>query len=200
MTAIEEQNVFLVDIKSGARRDLTETLEHFGLSVTCFGCGSDCLEHLSSQRCDLIVAELKMSGMDGLELLKRVRTLAPWIPFLIITGNGDIPAAVKAIKSGADDFIEKPLEKISFEQTVKSLLSVNGNHLQTGKPLTLSEKKVLRLILGGNNNREIARLLSRSVRTVEVHRSHIMKKLGADNLVDLLKRAMAMGLTEPVDG
>ena len=195
MAAIEEQYVVLVDDELYVRRALAEILEQIGLSVTCFDCGPECLEHLSSQRCDLLIADLKMPGMDGLELSKRAKALAPWVPFLMITGYGDIRTAVEAIKAGADDFIEKPLEKVSFVRTVQSLLPANGNHRQIGKPLTLSEKRVLKLVLDGKINREIAGLLSRSVRTIEVHRANIMHKLGAESLVDLVKRTAAMGLT-----
>ena len=196
MSAIERKHVFLVDDEPQVCRAIAETLEQIGLSVSCFDCGPDCLEHLSSQRCDLLIADWKMPGMDGIELLKSARVAAPWVPFLIITGYGDVPTAVQAVKAGADDFIEKPLEKKSFAQTVRALMAANGNHRQIGKPLTLSEKRVLRLILDGKSNREIARLVSRSVRTIEVHRAHIMHKLGAGNLVDLLKLTAEMGLTE----
>jgi FixJ family two-component response regulator len=194
MVDIEEQFVFLVDDEPEVRRAIGETLERTGLNVKCFDCGADCLEDLTCQRCDLLIADLKMPGMDGIELLRHAKVVAPWVPVLIVTGYGDIPTAVEAIKTGADDFIEKPLDKMYLVQRAKSLLARNGNHNHLGKSLTESEKKVLKLVLDGKSNREIAGLLSRSVRTVEVHRAHIMHKLGVDNLVDLVKRTAAMGL------
>ena len=113
---------------------------------------------------------------------------------MIITGYGDVPTAVEAIKAGAADFIEKPLDKKSFVRKVKSLLPENGNHKHLGKSLTKSEERVLKLVLNGKNNQEIASLLSRSRRTIEVHRANMMHKLGVENLVDLVKQAAAMGL------
>jgi FixJ family two-component response regulator len=196
MADIEEQFVFLVDDEPEVRRAVGKTLEQIGLNVKCFDCGPDCLEDLTSQRCDLLIADLKMPGMDGMELLRQAKVVAPWVPVLIVTGYGDVPTAVAAIKAGAVDFVEKPLDKSSFVRKVKAALPANGNRKYLGRPLTQSEETVLRLVLDSKSNREIAGLLSRSVRTVEVHRAHIMGKLGADNLVDLLKRAAAMGLVQ----
>jgi FixJ family two-component response regulator len=125
------------------------------------------------------------------------KRIAPWVPVLVITGYGDIPMAVKAVKAGAIDFIEKPLEKETFLLKVKSILKEHASsHLQKGKPLTKNETGILKLIIEGKNNREIAQLLHRSIRTVEVHRSRVMQKLGADNLVDLIKTAVTMGLID----
>ena len=101
-----------------------------------------------------------------------------------------------AIKAGAADFMKKPLDKESFVTKVKSLLPENGNHKHLGKPLTQSEDRVLRLVLNGKSNQEIASLLSRSRRTIEVHRANMMHKLGVDSLADLVKRAAVMGLME----
>ncbi len=113
---------------------------------------------------------------------------------MIITGFGDIPTAVETIRAGAADFIEKPLDKESFVRRVKTLLPKNGDHKHLGEFLTRSEHRVLRLVLDGKSNKEIANLLSRSKRTVEVHRARVMRKLGAHSLVDLVKRTATMGL------
>lgn len=91
------------------------------------------------------------------------------------------------IKAGSVDFIEKPLDKRSSVRKVKSLLPENGNHKHLGKPLTQSEQRVLKLVLDGKRNREIAGLLSRSHKTIEVHRAHIMQKIGDNSLVDLVR-------------
>jgi FixJ family two-component response regulator len=105
--------------------------------------------------------------------------------------------AVKAVKAGAIDFIEKPLEKETFLLKVKSILKEYASaHRPRGKPLTKNETGILKLIIEGKSNREIAQLLHRSIRTVEVHRSRVMQKLGADNLVDLIKTAVTLGLVD----
>jgi len=190
------RHIFFVDDELKVRQVVGETLEQLGLQVSCFACAAECLERLPGQRCDLLITDLRLPEMDGVELLKRARLAAPWIPVLILTGYGDIPTAVEAIKAGAVDFIEKPLDKQSLVRKVMSLLPENGNHQHTGKPLTRSEQKVLQLVLDGKSNREIASLLRRSQRTIEVHRAHMMRKLGASSLIDLIKRAAAMGLTD----
>ncbi len=138
-----------------------------------------------------------MPEMDGIELLAKAKRLAPWMPILVITGYGDIPTAVTAIKAGAVDFIEKPLDRKSFLWKVKSILQQNTfDDSYKGKPLTESEMIVLKLVITGKSNKEIAYLLHRSVRTIEVHRSHLMRKLDVDSVVNLVKRAAMMGLVE----
>jgi FixJ family two-component response regulator len=113
-----------------------------------------------------------------------------------VSGYGHIPIAVEAIKAGVADFIEKPLDKRSFVGKVKTILSQNGNHKQLCKPLTQSEQKVLQLVLDGKSNKEIADLLSRSHRTIDVHRAHIMQKIRANSLVDPIKQTAEMGLVK----
>jgi FixJ family two-component response regulator len=150
---------------------------------------------LRSKKCDLLITDLKMPEKDGIELLIEVKHLAPWVPVMVITGYGDIPTAVKAIKGGAVDFIEKPLVKKTFVRKVKSILQHGVPHdARMGKPLTRTEASILKLVIEGKSNREIANKLNRSVRTVEVHRSHLMRKLGVDNVIDLIKLGGAMGL------
>jgi two-component system response regulator FixJ len=119
---------------------------------------------------------------------------------LVVTGFGDVPMAVKALKLGAADFIEKPLDREAFLRTVQSLLSQNNPSAPSqDHGLTKTEMRILHLILEGKNNREIASALHRSPRTVEVHRSHVMRKMGASNIVELLRRAATMGLFD-MDG
>jgi len=192
-----KQHIFFVDDEPKVREVVSETIEQLGVKVSCFACAADCLEQLGFQRCDLLITDVKMPEMGGMELLAKARRLAPWLPILVMTGYGDIPMAVTAIKAGAVDFIEKPLDKKSFLWKVKSILQQNTfDDSYIGKPLTESEIKVLKLIINGKSNKEIAYLLHRSVRTIEVHRSHLMRKLDVDNVVDLVKRAAMMGLVE----
>jgi len=192
-----KQHIFLVDDEPKVREVVSETLKELGSKVSCFASAADCLEQLGSQRCDLLITDVKMPEMDGMELLAKAKRLAPWLPILVITGYGDIPMAVAAIKAGAVDFIEKPLEKKSFLWKVKSILQQNTfDDSYRGKPLTESEMKVLKLIIDGKSNKEIALIMHRSIRTIEVHRGHLMRKLDVDNVVDLVKRAAMMGLVE----
>jgi two-component system response regulator TtrR len=138
-----------------------------------------------------------MPGMDGLTLLNRVRRVAPWVSVMVITGFGDIPMSVRALKSGAVDFIEKPLDRKTFLHKVKTILK-QDDYIDTpaSQILTKVEKKVLKLVLEGNGNKRIAYLLDRTMRTVERHRSNVMKKFGVDNIVDLVKKAARINLDD----
>jgi two-component system response regulator FixJ len=194
------KHIFFVDDEPKVREVICDTLEQLDVKVSCFASGTECLAQMQSIRCDLLITDLRMPGMDGLELMKNAKNIIPWLPVLVITGYGDIPLAVKTVKSGAADFIEKPLEKDSFLNKVKSILekySFAGKYLL--RPLTKSESQIFRHVIEGKSNREIAELLHRSVRTIEVHRSRIMKKFGVDNMVELVKRATIMGLLEISD-
>jgi two-component system response regulator FixJ len=197
MEDIAEQHIFFVDDEPTVRDVVRDTLEEPGIRVSCFAHPAECLEQLHCQRCDLLITDLKMPEMDGVELLRDARGLTPWLPVLVITGYGDIRTAVKAMKAGAVDFIEKPLVKDDFVQKVKSILQKSASaDTYLGKPLTRTEKRVLELVVDGKSNKEIANLLHRSKRTIEVHRAHLMEKLGVDNLVDLVKRVAAMRLID----
>jgi FixJ family two-component response regulator len=196
------RHVYFVDDEQIVRQVIAETLEQCSFHVSCFAGAADCLEQLGSQECDLLITDLRMPEMDGIELLRRAKLLIPWVPVLIVTGCGDIPTVVECMKAGAVDVIEKPLDKKDFLQRVKSILQENGEHRDThlGKDLTRSEMRVLKLVLDGKTNKEIACLLSRSKRTIEGHRAAGMRKLGVDNLVDLVIRARTMGLADPPTG
>ncbi len=188
-------HVFFVDDEPQVRMVVRKTLERAGVDVTCFASAEDCLAHLDSARCDLLITDVKMAGTDGIELLKLVKERAPWLPVLVVTGFGDVPMAVKAMKLGAADFIEKPLDREGFLRVIERLLSQNHPVLpDPSQALTKTEMRILHLILDGKNNREISSALHRSARTIEVHRSHIMRKLGATNIVELLRQAATAGL------
>jgi len=192
-----EKYVFFVDDEPEVLKMVGRTLERAGYKVSCFSKAADCLEHLRYQTCDLLITDVKMPEMNGIELLAEAKRFNPLLLVLVITGYGDIQMAVRALKLGASDFIEKPLDREGLLSTVESILkrTIPANPL-LNKTLTKTEMRVLRLILDGKSNKEIAHLRHRSVRTIEAHRSHIMRKLGANNLVDLLKRTAEMGFFE----
>ena len=197
MANIVKKHIFFLDDEPTVREVVKETLEDSDFKVSCFGSPIECLTQLRSQKCHLLITDLKMPEKDGIELLADIKHLAPWVPVLIITGYGDITTAVKAMKAGAVDFIEKPLDKKNFVRKIRSVLQKNvAAHPDLGASLTRNETKILQLIINGNSNKEIAIMLHRSARTIEVHRAHLMHKLGVDNLVDLVKRVASMGLVD----
>jgi two-component system response regulator FixJ len=197
VTSNIKQRIFFVDDEPEVLKMVGRTLEQAGYNVSCFSRAADCIKRLRLQTCDLLITDVKMPEIDGIELLTEAKRIIPLLPVLVITGYGDIPMAVRAMKLGASDFIEKPLDREGFLSTVELILRrVVPVDSLLNKTLTGIEIKILRLILDGKSNKEIAHLRHRSIRTIESQRSQIMHKLGVDNLVDLLKRAAAMGFFE----
>jgi len=192
------QHIFFVDDELPVRKAVTHTLENAGFRVSSFSCAPDCLQQLRCQTCDLLITDVRMPGMNGTELLTEIRQTAPWVPVVILTGYGDVPMTRAAFKQGAVDFIEKPFTRQTLLSAVESALGrVSLPASLRGKPLTRTEMQVLRLILEGKTSREIARARQRALRTIEDQRTNIMRKLGVDNLVDLVKRAVLLGIVDP---
>jgi two-component system response regulator TtrR len=190
------RHIFFVDDEPAVCRSASLTLRRSGYEVSCFPDAEHCLQRLQMRDCDLLVTDVRMPGIDGIELVRRAKSIVPWMPILVVTGYADIQMAVRAVKAGASEFIEKPLQKQSFLSAVQMLLKQQdlGNLLK-GKSLTKKEMVVLRLILRGNSNRKMAQILHRSIRTIEDHRRNVMRKLDVDSVVELVKRAVVLGLT-----
>src|SRR4030042_204986 len=189
------RHIFFVDDEPAVCRSASLTLRRSGYKVSCFPDAVHCLQRLQMRDCDLLITDVRMPGTDGIELVRRAKCIVPWMPILVITGYGDIPMAVRAVKEGAAEFIEKPLQKQSFLSAVQMVLKQQdlGNLLK-GKSLTKKETVILRLILQGSTNREMAQILHRSIRTIEDHRRNVMRKLDVDSVVELVKRAVVLGL------
>lgn len=195
------RHVFFVDDDQKIRRVVSESLKQLGVDVQCFARGEHCLQQLSQTECDLLITDVVLPGMDGLELLTRARRVAPWLPVLLVSGYADVHQAIKAGRQGAVDFFEKPIDLKSFLAAVKRALQKNGQHdVHRGNGLTPAEQMILRFVLDGKSNRQIARRLHRSRRTIEVHRQHIMHKLDAHNLIDLVRACIRLGLIGPPSG
>ncbi|MBW8017381.1 MAG: response regulator transcription factor [Planctomycetes bacterium] len=197
MTNMSKAHILVVDDDSCIRSSIKTILEHTGYRCTCFSSAEECLANLNSHDISLIVTDVQMSGKTGVELVTEVKRIAPWLEILVMTSYANIPMSVRAIKAGAYDFIEKPVNVDNFLKTIKTIVEQDKlKDFLNGKDLTKTEKIILRLILKGFCNKQIAGTLHRSIRTVEDHRNHIMRKLDAENVVDLVKKATAMGLQE----
>lgn len=189
MVKDDRQTIFIVDDDLKICREICELLCNEGFKTSYFINPARCLNHLNLMRCDLLIADYKMPEMNGIELMKEAKSLLPWLPVIIISGYGDIPLAVNAIKEGAVNFLEKPLDKHDFLSKIKSILQEEQNINDiVNNSLTKMEMKVLVLILEGNNNKECANLLNRSKRTIETHRANLMKKFRVNNVVDLIRK------------
>jgi two-component system response regulator FixJ len=195
MKGIEAARVVFVDDEPKVCASVRKTLQRAGADVHCFSNAQDCLKHVATARCDLLITDVRMPDRDGMDLLVEVKERLPWIPVLIVTGYADVPLAVQAVRAGAADFVDKPLDRDMFLQTVERLIEQNARPAAfLEESLTRAERRILYHVLEGRNNREIAAALHRSPRTIEVHRHHLMQKLGAANIIELLQRVADLGL------
>jgi FixJ family two-component response regulator len=197
----DEQTVFVVDDDAAVRDSLSWLIKSVGLKVETFGSAHEFLEKLNPRRQGVVVLDVRMPGMSGLELQEKLVSDSITLPVIIVTGHGDVPMAVRAVKSGAFDFIEKPfndqvlLDRI--QQAMKRQVETRKVEEQRAdvagrlNTLTPREKEVLEMVVSGNPNKVIAAQLGISCRTVEIHRGRVMEKMRASSLSELVR----MGLT-----
>ncbi len=190
-----EFTVFFVDDEPEICQVASQILGEQPCEVVTFNCAEECLSAIKERKCDLLIADLKMPGMDGMELLKSAKTILPSLPIIMVTGYGQIAIAVKAIKAGAFDFVEKPFDVEVFLPIVLAALKQSACEGSKGAmSLTTAEKRVLHLIANGKSNKEMANILVCSVRTIENHRYRIMRKMKVESTAGLVKAAIKMGL------
>ena len=194
---VKKKRIFFVDDDLQICNVVGEMFEESGYEIHTFRSASDCLEKITSHKCDLLITDLRLPDMNGMEFFQKIKNSAPWIPVMVLTGYGDIPTAVSAVKAGVADFVEKPIDRDSFIRRINSILQTGKSGYEyVDKLLTKSEKRVLKLVLEGKGSKEIAFILKRSKRTIDAHRYNIMRKLGVSNLVGLFKYAVTMKLVE----
>ncbi len=192
--------VHLIDDDEAVRRALAFLLTTAGLAVRVYESGLAFLDALGTLQPGCIVSDVRMPGIDGLELQRRLRGLDVNLPFIIMTGHADVPLAVEAMKAGAIDFIEKPFDDDLLLQAMKAALerfSETGHRdaeiaqIQAKlQSLSAREQQVLQGLLVGHPNKTIAYDLELSPRTVEVHRANVMSKMAASSLSDLIRMAL----------
>jgi two-component system response regulator FixJ len=195
--------IFIVDDDPTVRDVLSEVFTQAGYRVVSFVDGESFIAVARERTPACIILDIYMPGRSGLELLKELDAPHYPAPILVASGSGDIPSAVEAIKLGAFDFIEKRLDAATLVGRVRvaiqarSLLRPNHNGAEAPSPafpgfdlLTRREREVLDLIAASATNKEAAMQLGISQRTVEIHRAHIMHKLGAKNSIDLARKVM----------
>ncbi|HEX6144236.1 MAG TPA: response regulator [Geminicoccaceae bacterium] len=194
-----EPLVCLVDDDAAVLDSLAVLLEAEGFEVRTFTGGPELLNGLP-ERAACIVSDLRMPGMDGLELLQRLtpRPLHP--PVVMITGHGDVPMAVRAMQLGATDFIEKPFDPAQLVRSIRRSIELRRGIDGGSAPdtrlasLTGREREVFEQLLTGRSNKQIARALDISPRTVEIHRARVMEKMAAGSLAELVRRGLALGV------
>lgn len=197
--------IHLIDDDEDVRRALAFLLGTAGLPVRVHQSALRFLDELASLQPGCIVTDVRMPGMDGLELQRRLKEMSFVMPIIIMTGHADVPLAVEAMKAGAVDFIEKPFDDEVLLSAVRAALrvhekggqsSVEAAHIQAKlESLSDRERQVLDGLLDGHPNKTIAYDLNLSPRTVEVHRANVMTKMGAGSLSELVRMTMVAKVT-----
>jgi two-component system response regulator FixJ len=196
--------VYVIDDDAGMRDSLQFLLESSGFGVTLFESAQNFLDALPGLAFGCVVSDVRMPGMDGIELLKHMKAAGSRLPILIMTGHGDVPLAVEAMKLGAVDFLEKPFEDERLTTMIESAIrqaepaarSEAVTREIVAKIATLSprERQVMDGLMAGLSNKLIAREYDISPRTIEVYRANVMTKMGASSLSELVRLAMRAGV------
>jgi two-component system response regulator FixJ len=204
---MSKPTVYLVDDQPSVCHALSEMLSVFGYRVETFGSAREFLAGGSSERSGCLVADVKMPGMDGIELMREVNRLAIPLPVILISGHADVPMAVAAIKAGALEFIEKPVDDRQLVAAINRAFAEAFERLQSTQSLqdlrarfarlTARETKVFDLVVQGHTSQAIAMKLGISIRTVESYRVQIMEKMQAQSVAVLVRQAIRLGHLEP---
>jgi two-component system response regulator FixJ len=197
-----DKPVFVVDDDAAVRQGLRFMLRAAGYSVEAFPSALSFLEDYNPRRGGCLLLDVQMPQMSGLDLQQQLNLRGWRIPVIFITGHGTVPLAIAAMKAGAFDFIEKPLREDAMLESIERALHWNDRAYEErleratlqvrATLLTAREREVFELVAAGEPNKVIARHLGISVRTVELHRAHIIEKLQARSLSDLIRMGIIM--------
>lgn len=202
--------VFIVDDDDAVRDALADLLTTAGLPVATFVDGASFLATVGPDSRGCVLLDIAMPGMSGYQVQEQMVRLGIALPVIFITAFGDVPAAVRAMRAGALDFIEKPFDGKAVIARARDALRSDEGRARDAEAadtvraklrlLTKREQEVLRLVMTGQSNKEIARALGISFRTVEIHRGRVMRKMQAESLLDLARIARICGIATPAQG
>ena len=199
-----EPVVFVVDDDQAIRSSLKWLIESVGLRVETYDTADKFMRSYYPGRAGCLLLDVRMPGMSGLELQEYFAKHDIIIPIIIITGHGDVPMAVRAMKSGAIDFIEKPFNDELLLESIRNALALDLKQRETQAQraeiaarlahLTPREHEVMEMVTDGRSNKEIATGLGVSAKTVEAHRARVMEKMEAGSLAELVRMVIAAGI------
>ena len=199
--------VFVVDDDASLRESLTDLVRSVGLRVEAFASAQEFLRRQRPAVPGCLVLDVRLQGLRGLELQKRIAEADMGIPIIFITGYGDIPMTVQAMKAGAVEFLTKPFRDQELLNAIEQALELDRRararrakieelHSRY-RSLTPREREVIALVVAGLLNKQIAGELGTSEAAVKVHRQHVMEKMGAGSLADLVRIADTLGISAP---
>jgi FixJ family two-component response regulator len=197
------ERVYIVDDDEPMRDSLVWLLESKGLRVEAYPSAEAFLARLRDDMHGCLVLDVRMPGMSGLELFERLAARGAGLPVIFVTGHGDVPMAVSAVKKGAVDFIEKPFNDEEMLRLVRQCLESDRAQRATRRQhaavkqrissLTEREREVMELVVAGRMNKQIADELGIAIKTVEVHRARVMEKMAAGSVAELVQLVVESG-------
>jgi FixJ family two-component response regulator len=200
----KEPIVFIVEDDESVRRALTNLFQSVGLEVELFGSASEMLENRLPDVASCLVLDVRLPGLSGLDFQTELARAKIHIPIIFMTGHGDIPMTVKAMKGGAVDFLTKPFRDQDMLDAVLAAIEQDRKRRESDKKvanfqalletLTPREREIFSMVSSGLMNKQIAAELGLAEITVKIHRGHIMKKMGAKSLLDLVIKAETLGI------
>jgi FixJ family two-component response regulator len=204
LSGAREPLVFIVEDDELMRRALSNLFQSVGLEVEMFGSASEMLQSKLPEVASCLVLDVRLPGLSGLDFQADLAKANIHIPIIFMSGHGDIPMSVRAMKGGAVDFLTKPFRDQDMLDAVRVAIERDRKRREAGKivanlqahfeTLTPREREILALVSSGLMNKQIAAELGLAEITVKIHRGHIMKKMGARSLADLLRRAETLGV------
>jgi FixJ family two-component response regulator len=204
LASAEEPIVFVIDDDATMRRALTNLFESVSLKVEVFGSAPEMLQSNLPDVASCLVLDVRLPGLSGLDFQAELAKANILIPIIFMTGHGDIPMTVRAMKGGAVDFLTKPFRDQDMLDAVVTAIERDRKRREAGKiranlqmlfeTLTSRERQVLVLVSSGLMNKQIAAELGLAEITVKLHRGRIMKKMGAKSLADLARKAEMLGI------